>query len=268
MVMASTSSDPTQNPTGPGSAPDSGSGSTISRAEHEAALAAERRRQGGLERERRKQDQRIAELEARLDSGAAVTDQDRQGARAILAAMRPDDPARRALEILMEDNAQWKGYVHQEATTRKQQQAQSALDAAIADAVKNGVPYEELADLDSPTDVKATAKEFLREKRISDLEKELKAERDGRGLAVQDTRNQTRAELGASVPSTVVGNAVPLRNVDDQIAAVQQEIKHFYNLGDQNERMSRVHDGNQALNLLRQWKARGNNSPMPAGWRP
>lgn len=244
-----------------------GSGSNaISQVEHQRLLEVERRRQSGqtrgYEQKIRELEQKMGELQARLESAPGTRPASSAAAHSaiddLLARVNPEDPVVPALKYLH-------GAVNTitQATTRREQQ--EALDrdftAALDDASRAGVPDNEL-DLSSPESVRGSTKEWLYQKRILDLEEKVTSLRDGTERAVTDARQQ----IGATAVSTHTGSAPVRYTVDSQITEVDgiiAEVKRRTGVSDA-QRVAELHKANQAKQRLLAWKRdHPNGEPHP-----
>ncbi len=211
-----------QDPTGTGAGsnpPASGSstppagnsdGSVISRADHEAAIAQERKRQSGADRAYRKE---IEELHKKIDNLA------NSGSRTPeppdLPPLDPSSPYTAHLLHIYDNTEKWQKHVTERERAAEFRQR---LSDAREEAISQGVPPDALDD-SSPDAIAASAKEYLAEKRIRDLEDKL-----AQALKEKDTATAVaRAEAGATSVSTATGGLTrPDPNLDEVKAEKQR----------------------------------------------
>lgn len=242
---------------GAGSPPaQDGSSSAIPREEHERLLAEERKRRAAQQSEK---DREITALKRRLDSlekqVTAPPDEE-------LPDLDPRDPASPHLRHLYQNTQRWQQWVESQETARQQAEARAALDRALDTATAQGVPADAL-DVSSPDTVSASAKDWLREKSIRDLQTEVKRLREEGPKEADQARREERESLGAARISTATGPAPAVSTVDDQLAAVQRERQGILAMPDGPEKMVALRRANQALTAVADWKRSGNHGPMP-----
>ncbi|MCG3770260.1 MAG: hypothetical protein JW384_01404 [Nitrosomonadaceae bacterium] len=226
----------------------------VSRADHDKAIETERKRQSGIERERRKLEDKVSELSSKIDQIVSNTSQRPEAAA--LPGLNPNDPVTAHIVHLRENMTEWQNHLR---TEQQSSRAKSELREAIADVEAKGVPLDEIDD-SSPDAVYRSANDFLKEKRIQDLVstvEELKGQ-----LTTTETR--VRDETGAMVVSTATGGAPKLNTVNDQIAAVSAEMAEFKRAG----KGSLVIAARKALDKLNAYKQfNGDRNAMPMDWR-
>lgn len=286
--------DPTGRGTGAGSpgqatsgptptASDGSSGSTgdlIPRADHERALEQERRRQSG---QTRAYEKKIADLQRRLEDLESLSTSGRPASSAsaastlsddmesLLSRINPDDPAVAAIRASLSRTQRL-----EETLLRRDREERDKreYDAAFQEASRLGIPDGDLDD-SSTAALRASIEEWRKNKRIQDLEEEVKKlRREG-----EQTETRTRDELGATRVSTLTGQAPLGVTVDTQIEEVDRVISKIKEgidpdtggrLGDAN-RVVQLHRANRARLALLDWKRdhpRGDPHPVRAVPQP
>lgn len=220
---------PTQDPTelgtgtgvadpgssGPSPSDSSDGSSVVSRADHEAAIAEERKRRAGQEKAHRKEVERLEQQMADLRNMIANS----QPQTLQLPDIDPRDPSTFVphLQHLYKNQKEW-----QDALIARERAGEfrARLQEAITDATSQGVPLDALDD-SSPEAVRASAKEFLAEKRIRDMEEEVNRLKKEKDQAV----TTARAEAGALGVSTATGGRTPTNPTLEGIQARKQELE-------------------------------------------
>lgn len=234
-----------QDPTGtrtdtpdPSLSPGSSSDGSVNRDKYEADIAEERKRRSGQEKAHRKEidglNKKIDDLTAVLSgsgskSGSSVPD---------LPDLNPNDPATAHIQHLYKNTRDWQDTI---IARERAGEFRTRLSEAITEAVSSGVPLDALDDT-NPEAVQSSAREFLSEKRIRDLEDQvvnLKKE-------TETATTRARAEAGALSVSTSTGGRAA---VNPTIEGIQERRKE---LGTDKQRLSQRGGGPAAMVELKQ----------------
>ena len=222
----------------------------VSRAEFEELS----RRLSGKDRAFAKRERELLEDNAKLKNQLDSVLQSRPSVE--LPDLPADSPYTPHIQRLYESSQEW-----QESLTQKdaRERLEARIRDAVQDAVKDGVPIDEIDD-SSPEAVERSAREWLKDKQVKDLQDQVAKLTQSNAQA--ETR--VREEMGATVVSTNTGGSAPQSSVDEQIAAVLAERDQFKRANN----MNLVVRANSALAKLQAWKKTGQTKPMPLDWNP
>jgi hypothetical protein len=209
---------------------------TIPVSEHEAALRVEARRRAGQERAHQKAmgtlQSQLDELRSLVSSASTTPGTATSPARArnLLAQLESGDRDSVLRELTVAVDAWTEHFDKQERDHAARVRTSAAVEDAIADLEDQypdvQIPRTSLVTT-SPEAVRSSAKEYLAEQRIAQLERETAALRSGKSTAEEDAAmaaTRTRQELGATRTVTSTGTPPPTPTVlQEEIAQLEQE---------------------------------------------